>query len=49
MLKKLIKKIIAWRFTCTHNDYTIIYECFQDRYLECKCSNCGEIFYKELE
>lgn len=49
MLKKFIKKFIAWRFTCTHNDYMIIFKDYQENCQKCRCSNCGEIFYKGMD
>lgn len=49
MIIKLIKDLWSWRTKCTHNDYTIVYECHTDGFIECKCSNCGETFFQSLK
>jgi hypothetical protein len=36
------------RLFCRHNVEKHIYTCFQDRYVETRCTNCGKHIFRDI-
>ena len=43
----VVRRFIS-RLFCRHNVEKHIYTCFQDRYVETVCTNCGKHFFRDI-